>query len=828
MCRKIAVGLVFLSACCFVLLGLTSTLEFTPNAIATNSGADFNVTAEWHTKHANDTAAAVALSMTTKDRLAGLRSELSSLEEYSNGSMPAIVARLVDLLPSPLPDCDSWIIPATAASQSKLELVSALVSTNPLDLSSHWCLIIARSQSLSVNNSRVFYFDAHQFTSSPLPVDLLVRLFVLLLKPKLVFEMNVDDEFMHAGVDLKYWRLRLLHRERFAYEAKSLLENISVWATPRATLVNPLPEFNPRTTNSSTNRTQFTFALPLHFPADRAHDSSTFIRPSATATLPVARVGLVHFLANTADVVLSPQPDHLRGVALRGPLALFDGSLLYSPRTYFALLNPMRVAPVQWSVIVGRCLQATDGAYLVLAGPITTRPSETARRSGNDSSISAFIDYVSHWSGAAHSSTLALCALHLQVDLHKAGLLDSHSFLLARIWHKLLDHVMVDQVEVVSEPRPEAGEVQTNMSTEAALAMLSTRRTFSIVLRTHGHDRNLELQAIPSLQSFCDLDKFDVLFVLDYESAYDHEFAEHLYLQYGMRSVFQKLPARWQEILVRNVKLPPRHAYFHVFFTVGYTRQNWGTLYLDTHTASDVLGIMDADSPLMAALSRAYLFTNNNLGLNARAYDTYKGDCFILKLAIPGPIEAMQTNVFPYFYYRDTFVRFREHILLIHGKSFDDVWATPALFDYDNPLGQFTEEEKCKLFPFCVTQNYPVSNFNLLSNYAYTMESDLYHTRFQSGSIQHGFHKIKMDIGHWNTSLCVVFDENCDPRRSTVPAAVVALEKYVTSWLTNSSESHKVFLEWYTSVRYEFHDVRSSSKARMLRALHRGPVTKLP
>jgi len=740
-----------------------------------------------------------------------------------SGDITDLFTRVALQIPSPLPECDSWVVPHPDADKRKLAHVTALVATPPLN-ASKWCLLVTAQPAELPVPRNVIVVDAKSLAASALalPLDLVVKVVLLMIKPKLVFLMHAGDEILYDGVDLNLWRLRLLFPERFEFESSTLLQNVTVWSLPRPTLVNAYPDFNPRRFNATAKRALFTFVRPARLPAELV-DSARVARSAINATdarVPVVQAAIVHFLPNAPPLYfLSPQPDHIRGIALAGPLTPFEGSALFRPAGFFALFDPLAETPGAWSLVVGRCLQHFE-AHLILAAPVTLRRASTP---GAETALPlALVNFIVTWS-VAGAATLDQCVMRLVQDLHNAALINAQALGLAQVWAKFAARV------IPPGPAAKTSVLPTAVVARDTLETIASRTTFAILVRTYAGDKYVEKYLINSLQAFCDFDRFDVVLVLDYESANDQNFAVYLYLRYGIRALFQRLPANWRNMFVSDKDWGNGQSRY---LTGGYQRQNWGTLYLDEASASDVLGILDADSPLRGMLTRTYMFVGNKppvLHLNANARDVYAGDAVMLNISQPAPLDAMSAAVFPMYFYRDTLASLREYVRARHkASSFDAVWGLPGLHDYN-----LTAEEICR---YLSKRNaagnckpvwtFPgMSNFNLLANYAAAHEQHLYYANPGRGRLRLGVHKLKWFTA-WKDGQCVMFDPACDPRRGVEPYPAEELRSGATALpgVRSARERQDLFLDYYLGVRDEFATTSASSQARMWRALQRGYV----
>jgi len=172
-------------------------------------------------------------------------------------------------------------------------------------------------------------------------------------------------------------------------------------------------------------------------------------------------------------------------------------------------------------------------------------------------------NHVAQWHAALPlNPSVVQCTCDLLQSLHDAdtGWVDDADLQRARAWYAVLGTTdPLTSLPVSAAPHPVA-------TTPAPHGMLS--RFPSCCVRTPGTSTWKSTPSI--LQAFCDFERFDVLVVLDYESADDQAYASTLFLRYGIRSVFQELPANSRAMFTSA------RAATHRLFSFGYLAAELG------------------------------------------------------------------------------------------------------------------------------------------------------------------------------------------------------------------------------------------------------------
>lgn len=226
----------------------------------------------------------------------------------------------------------------------------------------------------------------------------------------------------------------------------------------------------------------------------------------------------------------------------------------------------------------------------------------------------------------------------------------------------------------------------------------------ALVIRAYsGEAPNLQ-GLLENLQMFVPSNVARVV-VLDDESPEDHELGTALLEKWAGISVqYEALPTSFElKVTAPFCKVDPKYC------TVGYTRQQWSSFYLDKYTNATIIGQMDSDARLFSFLAPFNVATDNHGKVIVRAiphdHELYQGDQWFLKSGAKD-INSMTANNFPMFFWRETFGTFRAHVAALHGVAqFDDAFSklqdTGLGFSWQNLIYRFALFYRKQQYSLC-------------------------------------------------------------------------------------------------------------------------------
>jgi hypothetical protein len=233
-----------------------------------------------------------------------------------------------------------------------------------------------------------------------------------------------------------------------------------------------------------------------------------------------------------------------------------------------------------------------------------------------------------------------------------------------------------------------------------------------ILTRTYYKDANiLEKNLCSTLNIFLNRDKYKFGIILDDESLEDHELGNKLLKDDKTDYIY------YEPLPDNHLKLFQALAWSEMRW--GYDRQQWSTFYMDIFAQQDIIGVVDSDSTFTSYLTDEAIMTLDGKikikGIKPlkdwehwcielkntfifKDGSQYSNDDFALKFKTEYAL--METNIMPIFFWKETFINFRNYISDQFKMSFDEAY---------------------KIFsvkPYC--------QFNILANYALKFESDKY------------------------------------------------------------------------------------------------------
>ena len=241
--------------------------------------------------------------------------------------------------------------------------------------------------------------------------------------------------------------------------------------------------------------------------------------------------------------------------------------------------------------------------------------------------------------------------------------------------------------------------------------MIGVNPTVVILTRTfYGHAEILKKNLISTANVFLNRNKYTLAAILDDERSQDHILGDEL-LENGRVDVvyYEPLPDNYKKLF---------QALAYPCMPWGYDRQQWSTFYMDAYVTQDIVGIVDSDSTFTSYLTDENIYTSDGkiklFGL--KPLSTWKHWCpessyYVFKdgaqhinddvaLKFDTTYDLMCTNIMPMFFWRSSFLNFRNYIASIWGMSFDEAYI------------EFSKK------PYC--------QFNILANFVLKFEPDKY------------------------------------------------------------------------------------------------------
>jgi hypothetical protein len=231
--------------------------------------------------------------------------------------------------------------------------------------------------------------------------------------------------------------------------------------------------------------------------------------------------------------------------------------------------------------------------------------------------------------------------------------------------------------------------------------------TIDILTRTYYKDGDILVRnLITTLNLFVNREIFKFGVVLDDESDKDHHLGNEL------------LQKKFVDY-VRYEALPPNHLTlfqalaFYPSFSWGYDRQQWSTFYMDLHSNSDIIGLVDSDSTFTTYLTYENVLTEDGrirlhvitplASWHNWLFPFGDGSQYCndkIALGFNTPYDTMNTNRMPMFFWRSTFINLRNYISKLYNTNFDEAFRI------------FSRNRYCQ--------------FNILVNYAIKFEPEKY------------------------------------------------------------------------------------------------------
>jgi hypothetical protein len=242
---------------------------------------------------------------------------------------------------------------------------------------------------------------------------------------------------------------------------------------------------------------------------------------------------------------------------------------------------------------------------------------------------------------------------------------------------------------------PSTGDVASRVAETSSFSAASYRRSYHLVVRSFAGEANvLKSVLLPSLLALFDFRHARLTFLLDEESAADHAVGEDLVKLVGPLGAHVAYAPPPPD---RVLNASPFKAGHDRYAGPGYARQLYDTFRLDTLLPAgtvgpyDVIGILDADSPLNSVLYMpSYLDAEDRVHHPSVGVDFWPGTPTLLGLPSgAAPHNPMASNAMPQLFHVSTFVLARAHIARTWKCStFEEAW----LKAYEGPAPPLTPE----------------------------------------------------------------------------------------------------------------------------------------
>eukprot|EP00929_Paragymnodinium_shiwhaense_P119184 TRINITY_DN91062_c0_g1_i2.p1 TRINITY_DN91062_c0_g1~~TRINITY_DN91062_c0_g1_i2.p1 ORF type:complete len:411 (-),score=26.99 TRINITY_DN91062_c0_g1_i2:100-1332(-) len=264
--------------------------------------------------------------------------------------------------------------------------------------------------------------------------------------------------------------------------------------------------------------------------------------------------------------------------------------------------------------------------------------------------------------------------------------------------------------------------------------------SIAFIVRTY-HGRRFEFMELhESLEMF--LPRFpERIVVLDAESRADKRWSTSL-LSLGYKVFFERKPEHIRFRSGDDSCWPSDNKNYN---RSGHHRQQWSSFYFDRYTTADIIGVLDSDTRLYSLITADMVFDQaGRLLVRGIRGDRYEGSSVAFKQEpAKVDVDVSYSDVFPMFFWRDTFALTRSHL--------EKLWRLP----FDNVF------EKVSAYPY--------SYQNILYRYALTHQRQSYELRVNTDlakpTLSFGSHRGVLDIDIM-VGCCRCFGVLCDCPRS--------------------------------------------------------------
>ena len=194
--------------------------------------------------------------------------------------------------------------------------------------------------------------------------------------------------------------------------------------------------------------------------------------------------------------------------------------------------------------------------------------------------------------------------------------------------------------------------------------------SIDLLIRAYAGDRKkCSEYLIKSMQMFVDMSHYHPIFILDDESAADHAWGAVLERDYNFTVFYEEMPPE------NALSMKPYHEEKNGHYgSVGYNRQVYTQFFLDMYSKADIIGLLDCDNIFQTFLTNELVYDNDmRIKTSAVHHNNYGNEPIALKMPIP--FGAMETEVMPKFYWRDTITECRNYLVKLHeAKDFPSAW----------------------------------------------------------------------------------------------------------------------------------------------------------
>jgi hypothetical protein len=260
---------------------------------------------------------------------------------------------------------------------------------------------------------------------------------------------------------------------------------------------------------------------------------------------------------------------------------------------------------------------------------------------------------------------------HVLADRAFWGLEDA---LLMEAWLDDLLHIGYSPPRLV--PKAEMVTAPTNRG--CAPSPFPAEKRFALLVRAFSHP--LHVTEFWTLVKSMDLffpgfrrGQYDLVVVLDDESADDHVFGADILKRIPSAQVYYEAPAPAQ------------------YHKSGHVRQQWSMFWSDNYTRADYVGIVDTDVIFNTPVTQSLLFDGERPRVKG-VFDRRSSNPFWANVpqntqqwlgGLPEVFRGM--SYFPVVLRREDFARIRQHVEFVHGAPFNTVFQRLAL------PGQFSQ-----------------------------------------------------------------------------------------------------------------------------------------
>jgi len=214
----------------------------------------------------------------------------------------------------------------------------------------------------------------------------------------------------------------------------------------------------------------------------------------------------------------------------------------------------------------------------------------------------------------------------------------------------------------------------------------SGKPSIELVVRSYAGDKvRCTDMLIQSMHMFVDSQKYATSFILDDESAADHEWGEVLRHSYNFTVFYEKMPPN------DALSVKPFGEYGqHRYGSIGYNRQLYSQFFLDQYSSADIIGLVDCDNLFQTFLTDEIVYDKDDrVRISAVHHNNYYNEPSALKTPIA--FGTMETEVMPKFFWRETVRECREYIMKLHNQ--DDFSKAWKVFSQQNlsPVNIFSQ-----------------------------------------------------------------------------------------------------------------------------------------